>query len=445
MVAQEASGLFGFIAAQIKSFLEMHHKEIIDQGTTSPGKQQALSLGFTFSFPAYQTSINSGVLLRWTKGFNIPSAVDKDICQLLQQEIDLLSLPVEVSALVNDALGAIMSRAYTLPMSQKRTSIGAIFGTGTNCVYLERLSNIRKSLEGDYDRSTGEMFISMEWGSFNNHLSVLPNTPYDVELDGASLNPGNQMFEKRVSGLFLGELLRMILVEMNADPELRLFRDFHHQMRPEEIQDSSPFHTRWAVDSSILSTAEGDGSEDLHRLRSKIEQCLGVPSDMISKEDAMAVKWIACAIGKRAARLAGMALGAVILQSGAPRRCECSTLNAHVVEAGEVVEPCTEASEGITDSQSFSKAEGTITEVVAETGSEYAATKDRNSEDQIVDIAVDGSLVEFYPNFEAYMREALRSIPDIGEAGEKSVRIGIARDGSGVGAAIIALLAAHFT
>jgi hexokinase len=58
-----------------------------------------------------------------------------------------------------------------------------------------------------------------------------------------------------------------------------------------------------------------------------------------------------------------------------------------------------------------------------------------------IDIGVDGSLVEFYPNFEEYIREALRAVPEIGAKGEKRVRIGIAKDGSGVGAALIALVA----
>ena len=63
------------------------------------------------------------------------------------------------------------------------------------------------------------------------------------------------------------------------------------------------------------------------------------------------------------------------------------------------------------------------------------------NEDEIVDVGVDGSLVEFYPNFEEYIREALREVPEIGVWGEKRIRIGIAKDGSGVGAALIALVA----
>ena len=63
----------------------------------------------------------------------------------------------------------------------------------------------------DYDSSTGLMVVNTEWGSFDNELSVLPTTKYDVALDAASVNPGIQMFEKRVSGMFLGELLRLAI------------------------------------------------------------------------------------------------------------------------------------------------------------------------------------------------------------------------------------------
>ena len=39
----------------------------------SPGRQR--ELGFTFSFPVMQTSLASGNLVKWTKGFNIDGTV----------------------------------------------------------------------------------------------------------------------------------------------------------------------------------------------------------------------------------------------------------------------------------------------------------------------------------------------------------------------------------
>ncbi|KAH8728411.1 glucokinase [Phaeosphaeriaceae sp. PMI808] len=395
MTAPKASDLFMFIAEQIKHFLEAYHAELLspDQGK----KVELLSLGFTFSYPAYQNSINSGILLRWTKGFDIPDAVGKDVCQLLQNAVDELHLPVRITALVNDALGALMFRAYILPLSETRTTVGAIFGTGTNGVYLEKLSNITKDLEGSYPSGATNMFVSCEWGSFDNGLLVQPNTKYDTALDQVSVNRGNQMFEKRVSGMFLGELLRIILVELYEDPVVRLFRG-EEQAQEADLKKDIPFFTRWAVDTSILSVAEADNSEQLLALKQKISDALSIPSTSVRQAEARAVKLIANAIGKRAARLAGTALAAVILRGR----------------------------QSSTDVQSAS----------ADADSDQA-------DGALVDVAVDGSVVEHYPGFEAYMREVWNTINGIGPDIQRKVKIGIAKDGSSIGSAIIALVAAR--
>ena len=40
-------------------------------------------VGFCFSFPVEQTSVSSGKLLRWTKGYTNPGAVGSDPAKLL--------------------------------------------------------------------------------------------------------------------------------------------------------------------------------------------------------------------------------------------------------------------------------------------------------------------------------------------------------------------------
>ncbi|KAI8635318.1 hypothetical protein F5Y19DRAFT_7318 [Xylariaceae sp. FL1651] len=61
------------------------------------------------------------------------------------------------------------------------------------------------------------------------------------------------------------------------------------------------------------------------------------------------------------------------------------------------------------------------------------------------DVAVDGSVVEYYPGFLSHMRTALKAQREIGEEGEAKITISLAKDGSSVGAAIIALVAAEQT
>ena len=437
MEAKTAKELFGFLAKQIELFLKTHHEDhfashIKRRQTVSTPEgyrdEHIFRLGFTFSFPVHQIGINKGTLIRWTKGFNIPDAVGQDVCALLQTEIDILRLPVRVAALVNDTVGTLMARSYSSP-GKTGTLLGAIFGTGTNGAYVEKLSKITKEMEGDFDKSTGEMVVNTEWGSFDNDLNVLPNTKYDQILDKESVNPGIQMFEKRISGMFLGEILRTVLVDVMKSSSVALFRDedsSHNDLHSTTtIPKSSALFEQWAVDSSILSFAESDNSTGLRTLRLEIEKSLGVSAP--SFEDAQAVKIIAHAIAKRAARLAGAAIGAIVLQT---ERLKVDT------DSSQAAGPKSSAAI-LSDIKNLN-----ISEAVSATANKLADTAGiAVNENEIVDIGVDGSLVEFYPGFESYMREVLRVIDGIGPLGERKIRIGIAKDGSGVGAALIALVA----
>ncbi len=395
MVAKTSKELFSFLAKQIETFLEVHHEDHYEStlkrratGESTLSQEEYFRLGFTFSFPVKQIGINKALLMRWTKGFDIHDAIGQDVCALLQAEIDALHLPVKVAALVNDTVGTLMARSYTSP-GKTGTFLGAIFGTGTNGAYVESLDKVTKLTAskdaGDYDKSTGEMIVNTEWGSFDNSLRYLPNTSYDVELDKNSVNPGIQMFEKRVSGMFLGELLRLAIVKLVKNPEVPLFADENSSSNDihstTQILDASPIWKQWGIDTSLLSVAAGDTGPGHQMLRQALDKDYDISAT--SSEDAEAVREIAGAIGRRAARLAAVAIAAVIISTN------------------------------------------------------------RLGKDEIVDVGVDGSLVEFYPNFEEYIREAFREISEIGPEGEKRVRIGIAKDGSGVGAALIALVAGN--
>ncbi|EON66345.1 hypothetical protein W97_05442 [Coniosporium apollinis CBS 100218] len=427
MVAKTSTELFSFLAKQIEKFLQTHHtdhyeghirRRKTDSAEEGYKDEEIFNLGFTFSFPVHQIGINKGTLIRWTKGFDIQDAIGRDVCALLQEEIDKLHLPVRVAALVNDTVGTLMARSYTSP-GKTGTLLGAIFGTGTNGAYVEKLDNVTKlraSKEaGDYDESTGEMIINTEWGSFDNDLKTQPNTPYDEALDKESVNPGIQMFEKRVSGMFLGEILRRAILALTEDPKVPLFSDETSAQNDihstTNILDTSPLYKQWGIDTSFLSICAADNSKGLRVTRQALDKDLQIPAT--SEEDALAVREIANAIGKRAARLAAVAVGAVVLKSG--------KLDVKSTEDKSGVEP------------SGGRGEGPEHEEGAEGG--------EVKEEDTIDIGVDGSLVEFYPNFEEYMREALQEIEGIGKEGEKRIRIGIAKDGSGVGAALIALVA----
>lgn len=383
MASGTSKDLFLFLARQIEAFLRIHHNEHFEahqlRRREDYNEEDLFDLGFTFSFPVRQCGINRGTLIRWTKGFNIPDAVGHDVCALLQSAIDDLNLPVRVAALVNDTVGTLMARSYTSP-GETGTFLGAIFGTGTNGAYVEKTKNITKlqhMKDAHFDDSTGEMIINAEWGSFDNHMSVLPTTAFDDELDADSNNPGVQMFEKRVSGMFLGEILRRALLSLHRDNDLGLFKA--NKNSKVILPEGSMLFRQWGLDTSMLSSVEADSSKDLVDVKTALKDHLEIENP--SFEECQAVKIIVHAIGKRAARLSAVPLAAILVHTN------------------------------------------------------------KLETDDIIDIGVDGSLVEFYPDFEKHMREALREVPQVGVAGDKKIRIGISKDGSGVGAALIALVA----
>ena len=42
-------------------------------------------------------------------------------------------------------------------------------------------------------------------------------TKWDEAVDAGSLNPGRQTFEKMISGMYMGELIRQVLVDLMKD------------------------------------------------------------------------------------------------------------------------------------------------------------------------------------------------------------------------------------
>lgn len=65
--------LFDFVADCVADFIKT--RDI----------KEKLPLGFTFSFPVKNSSLNSGILIRWTKCFDAKGAVGRDPVKMLQE------------------------------------------------------------------------------------------------------------------------------------------------------------------------------------------------------------------------------------------------------------------------------------------------------------------------------------------------------------------------
>ncbi|KAJ2352890.1 hypothetical protein IWW50_004243, partial [Coemansia erecta] len=340
--------LWDFIAECVGVFLEEHDLRPENGRRTIP-------CGYTFSFPIIQTGIASGNLSMWNKGFTVPNSVGRDVVNLTQSAFQRHHVPVEVIAVVNDTVGTLMTSGYSFPDTQ----IGIIFGTGTNAAYWERLDNVPK-WDGD---KGGEMVINLEWGAFDNATRVLPYTMHDNKLNRKSSNHGLQVYEKMISGLFLGEVVRNALLYL-VDQRL-LFGGW----------SSETLNKSYTFDTAYMSEIVADASPDLSTVQTVLESTLDVPPTTLI--DRKVVKNVCCMIGTRGVRLSAAAMSAVLLSR--PELLEST-----------------------------------------------------------VSVGIDGSMYQFYPRFESDLYDVSRVFLGA-DFVDNRLKLHLAKDGSGVGAAIVAM------
>lgn len=222
--------IFKFIAQNIETFLE--HPEI--------EAELPLKLGFTFSFPVQQESLAHGTILGWSKEIEGKDVIGMDAVALLQESLHSLGLDIAVEALVNDTVGTLLAQIYR----DDRTRMSVILGTGSNAAYVERCSQIPK-LKGKFNN--GRTVINIEWGSFGDGCSctILPSTRFDRILDLESKNANYQRYEKMMSGMYLGEIFRLILVEAVNKEILITSSDLISKPYGIKTKDMSKFHAEF--------------------------------------------------------------------------------------------------------------------------------------------------------------------------------------------------------
>jgi len=284
--------LFDYIAECVKQFLIANHEG------QDISELQDLHLGFTFSYPCTQNAIDHGVLQRWTKGFDIKGVEGHDVVPMFEEALERKGVPIKITALVNDTTGTLIASAYT----DDQTKIGCIFGTGCNAAYMETMGCIPKLQHMGLDPNL-EIAINCEWGAFDNEHVVLPRTAYDLHIDKTSPRPGQQTFEKMVAGLYLGELFRLVLIDLHANPDVKIFKG----------QDISALQQEYSLDASFLAEVESDPWENLMETHALFEKTLKIDT---TEPERKLIRRLAELIGTRAARLSSCGVAAICKMKG---------------------------------------------------------------------------------------------------------------------------------
>jgi len=161
---------------------------------------EEMPIGYCFSYPAESELNGDAKLLRWTKGVNIEEMIGKSIGQpflnYLNERSKIKFTGIKV---LNDTVASLFAG---LTRSSYDAYIGLIVGTGTNMATFIKSDQIGKL--DPSQRESGLIPVNLESGNF--HPPFL--TDVDEKVDAMSNSEGRQRFEKAVSGMYLGEVLK---------------------------------------------------------------------------------------------------------------------------------------------------------------------------------------------------------------------------------------------
>lgn len=161
---------------------------------------EEIPIGYCFSYPIKSTLDGDAELLRWTKGVDIKEMVGqlvgKPLLDYLNARNDIKFTGIKV---LNDTVASLFAG---LSDSSYDAYIGLIVGTGTNMATFIPADKIKK-MNPEFDMH-GLIPVNLESGNF--HPPYL--TTVDDAVDSTSDTPGKQRFEKAVSGMYLGDILK---------------------------------------------------------------------------------------------------------------------------------------------------------------------------------------------------------------------------------------------
>ena len=240
---------------------------------------QATRIGFCFSYPSEITPERDGRLIRFTKEIKAPQVIGELIGANLLAKLKMKK-PIVI---LNDTVATLLAGKAA---SHKRTFssyIGFILGTGSNASYVETAKKIVKR-----PGLRGHQIINIELGNFNK----LKRGLVDEEFDATTTTPGFHVFEKMISGAYLGPLTLCCLKKASQAGLFSKETAERIELLPRlETKDLSQFLANPMQDTILRDAA---------RLASDLEKVYAIGSEIVD----------------RAAKLAAAALAACVLKSG---------------------------------------------------------------------------------------------------------------------------------
>jgi len=250
---------------------------------------KSANIGFCFSYPIEMFPNKDGRVLYFSKEIKADEVAGSMIGENLKAAIRSSgSIGKKHVILLNDTVATLLAGRADVKGMSFDTYIGFILGTGTNCSYIELNKNIIKTRDLDLTKS---QIINVESGGFGK----APQGKIDKDFDQSSNSPGMYVFEKMISGAYLGPLC---LWTVRAAAEEGLFSKDTAQ-NPKKIKELS---TKDVDD--FMSYPQGKGGP----ISSAFKQS--------SEEDLATAYYLIDRLIERAAKLTAINLSSVAIKSG---------------------------------------------------------------------------------------------------------------------------------
>lgn len=243
--------------------------------------------------------MRDGLLMRMGKGLRAGDGLlGENLADLVSDACAARNLHVSVEAIVNDSSSSLLAGAY---QSKCSSPITLILGTGLNAAAHLPVSAISREKFGvrpaSWHEAARHVLVNTEFSLFGK--DVFPVTAWDNELNRNHQKPDFQPLEHLTSGRYLGEIVRLILVD--AIRHAGLF----DAITPGNFEP-------YALTTETIATIEGDRTSSLSQSSAILNARHPLPGHRrYLTADLIYVRHIITLVSSRAAAYLATALHAV--------------------------------------------------------------------------------------------------------------------------------------
>jgi hexokinase len=252
--------------------------------------EKSYHLGLSIAFAIEQKDVNSSKLIEWSKfewgkGLRVSGVIGQDVASLLREAFKREGINnITISATANDTIATQMAVAYL----DQNCRMGLVVGPGFNF----SATGIKLPDGNELDE-----LINFEAGSFDK--DVLVQTQYDVRLDRESVSPGEHRLEKKISGTYMPEIVRLIVSDFASKTQ------FFNGWR----ETADAFGNAYWFTTEYMSEIAKDDDKSLRKVEELLNK-LGVLQS--SPTERQLLQKICHLVAQRSARLVATALVATI-------------------------------------------------------------------------------------------------------------------------------------